>query len=255
MGSRTGLRRENQRLRRETLVKLAFLEQLLDLNRSRSGLALVTDVGSGEQLLLTLQHSVGDLSLDDEELARVRRAIDEDRSQIVATPTRVLFVEVWSAVLRLVVVGGVHTAQSLVPLANLLGYDVTLVDPRAAFASVSRFPNTSLLIEWPDVAVHRLEPDRRTAVVTLTHNPRIDDQALIVALRSEAFYIGALGSRRTHEQRRERLGGEGFDATALNRVRGPIGLAIGALTPGEIAVSIMAEITAVLRRSPLAVRA
>ncbi len=236
-------------------MKLAFLEQLLDANRSRSAGALVTDLGSGAQRLLTLQHSVGDLSLDDEEFARVRRAIDEDRSQIVAMPTREVFVEVWSAALRLIVVGGVHTAQSLVPLAKLLGYDVTLVDPRAAFASAFRFPDTSLIIEWPEVAVPRLEPDRRTAVVTLTHNPRIDDPALIAALRSEAFYIGALGSRRTHEQRRERLGREGFDAAALNRVHGPIGLAIGAMTPAEIAVSIMAEITAVLRRSPLAVRA
>ena len=236
-------------------MKLMLLEQLLDASNSRSGRALVTDLGSGAQRMLTLKHSVGDLSLDDEEVARVRRAIDEDHSQIVLTPTRELFVEVWSAALRLIVVGGVHTAQSLVPLASLLGYEVTLVDPRATFASAPRFPGTSLVIEWPDAAVPRLEPDRRTAVITLTHNPRIDDSALIAALRSEAFYIGALGSRRTHAQRCERLGREGFDTSALNRVRGPIGLAIGALTPGEIAVSIMAEITAVLRRSPLAVRA
>lgn len=236
-------------------MKLMLLEQLLDASNSRSGRALVTDLGSGAQRMLTLKHSVGDLSLDDEEVARVRRAIDEDHSQIVLTPTRELFVEVWSAALRLIVVGGVHTAQSLVPLASLLGYEVTLVDPRATFASAPRFPGTSLVIEWPDAAVPRLEPDRRTAVITLTHNPRIDDSALIAALRSEAFYIGALGSRRTHAQRCERLGREGFDTIALNRVRGPIGLAIGALTPGEIAVSIMAEITAVLRRSPSAVRA
>ncbi len=236
-------------------MKLALLEQLLDASQSRSRCALITDLGSGAQQLLTLQHSAGDLSLDDAELARVRRAIGEDRSQIVATPTRELFVEVWSAALRLIIVGGVHTGQSLAPLAKLLGYDVTLIDPRADFASVSRFPDTSLIIEWPGVAIPRLDPDRRTAVVALTHNPRIDDPALIAALLSEAFYIGALGSRRTHEQRRERLGNEGFDSTVLNRVHGPIGLAIGALTPAEIAVSIMAEITAVLRRSPLAGRA
>lgn len=236
-------------------MKLSFLEQLLDASRSRSTGALVTDLGSGEQRLLTPQHSCGDLSLDDEELAWVRRAIDEDRSQIVAMPTRLMFVEVWSAALRLIVCGGVHTAQSLAPLAKLLGYDVTLVDPRAAFASAFRFPDVSLIIEWPEVAIPRLEPDQRTAVVTLSHNPRIDDPALIAALRSKAFYVGALGSRRTHEQRRERLGREGFDVAALNRVRGPIGLGIGAVTPAEIAVAIMAEVTAVLRRSPLAVRA
>lgn len=235
-------------------MKLAFLERLLDANHPRSGRALVTDLVSGAQRLITLRHSSGDLSLDEAELSRVRRAIEEDRSQIIATPTRELFVEVWSAVLRLIVIGGVHTAQSLVPLAKLLGYDVTLVDPRPAFASAARFPDTPLIIEWPDKAVAKLQPDRRTALVTLTHNPRIDDVALIAALRAETFYIGALGSRRTHAQRRERLGREGFDTPAMDRVRGPIGLAIGALTPAEIAVSIMAEITAVLRRSPLAVR-
>ena len=236
-------------------MKLAFLERLLDASHPRSGRALVTDLVSGAQRLITLRHSSGDLSLDEAELSRVRLAIEEDRSQIIATPTRELFVEVWSAVLRLIVIGGVHTAQSLVPLAKLLGYDVTLVDPRPAFASAARFPDTPLITEWPDKAVAKLQPDRRTALVTLTHNPRIDDVALIAALRAETFYIGALGSRRTHAQRRERLGREGFDTTAMERVRGPIGLAIGALTPAEIAVSIMAEITAVLRRSPLAVRA
>ena len=236
-------------------MKLAFLEGLLDASHPRSGRALVTDLVSGAQRLITLRHSSGDLSLDEAEVSQVRRAIEEDRSQIIAMRTRELFVEVWSAVLRLIVIGGVHTAQSLVPLAKLLGYDVTLVDPRPAFASAARFPDTPLIIEWPDKAVAKLQPDRRTALVTLTHNPRIDDVALIAALRAETFYIGALGSRRTHAQRRERLGREGFDTTAMDRVRGPIGLAIGALTPAEIAVSIMAEITAVLRRSPLAVRA
>ena len=236
-------------------MKLALLDQLLDAGRSHSGLALVTDLGSGAQQLVTRGNSVGDLSLDEDELIRIRRMIDEDRSQVVATAARELFVEVWSAALRLIVVGAVHTAQPLAPLARLLGYEVTVIDPRAAFASEMRFPGTALVVEWPEVAVPRLEPDGRTAVITLSHNPRIDDPALIAALRSEAFYIGALGSRRTHEQRRQRLAQEGFDAVSLNRIRGPIGLAIGALTPGEIAVSIMAEITAVLRRSALAARA
>ena len=187
MGSGTGLRWAYPHLCRETLLKLEFLEKLLITSDSRSGLALVTELTSGAQRLITPRHSNGDLSLDDEELAQIRRAIDEDRSQIVATPTRELFVEVWSAALRLIVVGGVHTAQSLVPLANLLGYDVTLVDPRAAFASAARFPGTSLLTEWPDTAVARLEPDRHTAVVTLTHNPHIDDLALIAALQRRRF--------------------------------------------------------------------
>jgi xanthine dehydrogenase accessory factor len=152
-------------------------------------------------------------------------------------------------------VGGVHTAQALVPLARLVGYDVTVVDPRSAFATPARFPDTKLVTAWPDQAVPGLRPDRRTAIVTLTHNSRIDDPALAAGLRTEAFYIGALGSRRTHAQRCTRLTESGFDAAAIGRIHGPVGLALGALTPGEIAVSIVAEMTAALRRSPLANRA
>jgi len=152
-------------------------------------------------------------------------------------------------------VGAVHAAQSLVPLARLAGYDVTVIDPRTAFATSERFPGVTLRHDWPDKALSALRPDHRTAVVTLTHDPKIDDPALRAALISNAFYIGALGSRRTHAKRVERLTEAGFDAATLARIHAPVGLAIGALTPGEIAISIIAEITAVLRRSPLANRA
>jgi xanthine dehydrogenase accessory factor len=152
------------------------------------------------------------------------------------------------------VIGAVHTAQELVPLARSAGYAVTVIDPRTAFGSATRFPNTTIRNDWPDEAVAALAPDRRTAILTLTHDPKIDDPALQAALRSEAFYIGALGSRRTHAKRVARLKEAGFDDVAIGRIRGPVGLAIGALTPVEIAISIIAEITAVLRRAPLAQR-
>jgi xanthine dehydrogenase accessory factor len=235
-------------------VKLALLDRFLAIGRERTAAALATELTTGAQRLITREDSVGDLPLHDDELAQVRRALDEDRSALIDTDRNRIFVEVWSPRLRLIVVGGVHTAQALVPIARLVGYEVTVVDPRTAFGSPARFPDTLLVNEWPDRAVPELRPDRRTAIVTLTHNPRIDDPALKAALRSEAFYVGALGSRRTHAQRCKRLADDGFDNAAIGRIRGPVGLAIGALTPGEIAISIMAEITAALRGAPLASR-
>ena len=170
------------------------------------------------------------------------------------TAAGLLFIEVWNPKPRLLVIGAVHTAQELVPLARSAGYEVTVIDPRTAFGTAARFPNTTIRNDWPDEAVPALAPDRRTAILTLTHDPKIDDPALQAALRSEAFYIGALGSRRTHAKRVARLKQAGFDDVAIDRIRGPVGLAIGALTPVEIAISIIAEITAVLRRAPLAQR-
>jgi xanthine dehydrogenase accessory factor len=233
-------------------VKLALLDRFLAIGRERTAAALATELTTGAQRLITREDSVGDLLLHDDELAQVRRALDQDRSALIDTDRDRIFVEVWSPRLRLIVVGGVHTAQALVPIARLVGYEVTVVDPRTAFGSPARFPDTLLVNEWPDRAVPELRPDRRTAIVTLTHNPRIDDPALKAALRSEAFYVGALGSRRSHAQRCKRLADDGFDNAAICRIRGPVGLAIGALTPGEIAISIMAEITAALRGAPLA---
>ncbi|MCA9555038.1 MAG: XdhC family protein [Myxococcales bacterium] len=151
--------------------------------------------------------------------------------------------------LRLVVVGAVHIAQALAPMAALAGYAVTVVDPREGFARADRFPDVALSTEWPDDALAELGLDARTAVVTLTHDPKLDDPALQAALRSEAFYVGALGSKKTHAKRHERLAAAGFDDAARARVHGPVGLAIGARSPAEIAISILAEMTAVLRRS------
>jgi xanthine dehydrogenase accessory factor len=151
--------------------------------------------------------------------------------------------------LRLAIVGAVHIAQHLAEIATRMGFAVTVVDPRTAFASPERFPGIELSHEWPDLALERLGLDVRSAVVTLSHDPKLDDPALDAALRSEAFYIGALGSRRTQAKRADRLESLGFDEAARSRVHGPIGLDIGALGPAEIAVSIAAEIIAALRGS------
>ncbi len=236
-------------------MKLTLLEKLLATARTSAPTAVVTHLVSGAQALVSRAGSDGELTLSPDELARVRQLLDDDRSSTLETAAGLLFIEVWNPKPRLLVIGAVHTAQELVPLARAAGYEVTVIDPRTAFSTPARFPNTTLLHDWPNEAFATLAPDRRTAILTLTHDPKIDDPALEAALRSEAFYIGALGSRRTHAKRVERLKSAGFADAAIARIRGPVGLPIGAQTPAEIAISIMAEITAVLRRAPLAQRA
>ena len=232
-------------------MKLQLLEELLGADRTGVPTALVTHLGTGAQALVSKADSKGNLTLAPEVRARVLQALDDDQSGVLDDT---LFVEVWNPKPRLLVVGAVHAAQELVPLARAAGYDVVVIDPRTAFSTSARFPDTTLRQDWPDEAIPALAPDRRTAILTLTHDPKIDDPALVAALRSEAFYIGALGSRRTHAKRIERLKEVGFDDNATGRIRGPVGLAIGARTPVEIAISIMAEITAVARRAPLGQR-
>ena len=158
------------------------------------------------------------------------------------------FVAIRNPALRLAVVGGVHIAQALVPMARACGYDCTVIDPREAFGSSDRFPGVTLANDWPDEALADFAPDARSAVVTLTHDAKIDDPAIQSALRSDAFYIGCLGSTRTHAKRIERLTAAGFGADALARLHAPVGLDIGAKSPAEIAVSILAQITQVLRQ-------
>jgi xanthine dehydrogenase accessory factor len=150
------------------------------------------------------------------------------------------------------VVGAVHIAQALAPMAALAGYEVTVIDPRQAFATESRFPGVRLVTEWPDEALGALRPNRRTAVVTLTHDPKLDDPALEVALRSDAFYIGALGSTRTQAKRLHRLQELGFNQEQLGRIHGPIGLKLGGRAPAEIAIAILAEATQVLHQGEAA---
>ena len=228
-------------------MRIDLLERRLAAQQAGQTTVLVTELKTGAQLLLGDGITQGDLTLGNEERAAINRAVIDDRSQTIDGPQGKLFVEVWSPPLRLVVVGAVHIAQTLARMAVETGYDVTIIDPRSAFASEERFPGVTLATDWPDEVLPGLKPDKRTAIVTLTHDPKIDDPALQAALRSDAFYIGALGSRRTHAKRGQRLESAGFDAAAFARIHGPVGLDIGALTPGEIAVSILAEITATLR--------
>lgn len=157
------------------------------------------------------------------------------------------FVAIHNPPLRLIVVGAVHIAQALVPMARIAGYDPVIIDPRAAFGSVERFPGETILDDWPDAAVARLGLDARTALVLLTHDPKLDDPALQAALGADCFYIGALGSTRTHAKRLARMQAAGFSETQIGRIHAPIGLDIGAAGPAEIAVSVLAEMTAVLR--------
>jgi xanthine dehydrogenase accessory factor len=151
---------------------------------------------------------------------------------------------------RLVITGAVHISQALAPVARLLGYDLTIVDPRTAFASPERFPDVKLIAQWPDEALPPLGVDRYTAFVALTHDPKIDDPALLHALARDCFYIGALGSKKTHARRVDRLKAQGISEAAIGRIHAPIGLAIGAVSPPEIAVAIMGEVTATLRLGP-----
>jgi xanthine dehydrogenase accessory factor len=230
-------------------MRVELLEQLLAASRRRLSSAVATNLATGAQSIFVGPEAAGegDVSLRPEELALVRRAMTSHQGRSIDTQAGTVFVDVWSPPPRLFVVGAVHIAQLLVPLARIAGYDVTVIDPRTAFATAERFPDTTLRHEWPDEALGALSVDERTAVVTLTHDPKIDDPALHAALRSAAFYVGSLGSRRTHAKRVERLTQAGFDGGSIARIYGPVGLAIGALTPGEIAISIVAQMTAVLR--------
>jgi xanthine dehydrogenase accessory factor len=166
-----------------------------------------------------------------------------------------VFLTVYVPAPQLVITGAVHISQVLAPIAKLLGYDVTIVDPRTAFASVERFPDVRVIAEWPDQALPPLGIDRYTAFVALTHDPKIDDPALIHALSRDCFYIGAIGSRKTHARRVDRLKHQGLIEADISRIHAPIGLDIGAVSPAEIAVAIMAQITERLREEPQAERA
>jgi len=229
-------------------MKRRFLEYILAAERDRRSIALATDLASGRQLLVDETSAEGELELDTASLAAVRDALRSDRNRTLETAAGRIFVEVFSPPRRCFVIGAVHIAQPLVQMLKLADYGVTVIDPRGAFATEARFPDVELTQEWPDEALERLQPDHRSAVVTLTHDPKLDDPALAIALRSDCFYIGALGSRRTHAARCSRLAEMGFSERDLARIHGPIGLAIGAVSPAEVAISIVAQMTEILRR-------
>ena len=229
-------------------MKGRVLDAVIAAGRESRSLALATDLATGRQLLVDDGAAEGDLTLNPAALAEVRQALHSDRNLTLETSEVRIFVEVFSPPRRCFVVGAVHIAQPLVQMLKLADYAVTVIDPRGSFATEARFPGVELTQEWPDEALERLKPDHRSAVVTLTHDPKLDDPALAVALRSDCFYIGALGSRRTHAARCSRLTELGFGESDLARINGPIGSAIGAVSPAEVAISIVAQMTQILRR-------
>jgi xanthine dehydrogenase accessory factor len=228
-------------------MRRSLLEELRQATRERHPLALVTDLGTGDQRLADRALGVAESGIEPEVLAAVRESLRSDQCRTLRLGERELFIQPINPPLRMVIVGAVHIAQSLVPFAAQSGFEVTVVDPRRAFSTDARFPGVRISQEWPDEALRGFALDARSAVVTLTHDPKLDDPALAAALASEAFYVGALGSRRTHASRIERLKERGLDDAALGRIHAPVGLAIGAESTAEIAVSIMAEIVKTLR--------
>jgi xanthine dehydrogenase accessory factor len=226
-------------------MKLDILRALNAERTARRAAVVVTDVASGAQRLVKASEVAGDPLA-----SLIGQHIRSGKSGMEETPQGRVFLTVHVPSTRLVITGAVHISQALAPIARLVGYDVTIVDPRTAFASADRFPGVKVIAEWPDVALPPLGVDHYTAFVALTHDPKIDDPALSHALQRDCFYIGALGSRKTHARRLERLKGQGIAEAALARIHAPIGLAINAVSPAEIAVAIMGEITAVLRRPP-----
>jgi xanthine dehydrogenase accessory factor len=226
-------------------MKLDILKALNTERAARRAAIVVTNQESGAQRLVTQDKIAAD-PLKDALEAHLRSG----KSGVEETAEGKVFLTVHVPPTRLVVIGAVHISQALAPIATLLGYDVTIVDPRTAFASPERFPDVKVIAEWPDKALPPLGVDRYTAFVALTHDPKVDDPALLHALERDCFYIGALGSRKTHGRRIERLKGQGASEAALARIHAPIGLPIGAISPPEIAVAIMGEITSRLRLTP-----
>lgn len=225
-------------------MRLSLLEKLLTARAENRPVALVTDLATGLQTLVHEKVVEGDFGVTAEESEAIADLIATESSALVGDSH---FVQSFAPPARLVLVGAVHIAQALIPMALALGYGVTVIDPRQAFATPERFPGIALSTDWPDEALDALKPDSRTAIVTLTHDPKLDDPALQAALKSDAFYIGALGSRKTHASRVQRLTEVGFSDAEIARIQGPVGLPIGAKTQAEIALSILAQITAARR--------
>lgn len=228
-------------------MRKELAEKILKARAARQPVALLTWMQTGEQALLSpaertewpeLAQALGD-------------AFRLDRSSTVPSGNGEVFIRIFNPPVRLIIIGAVHAAQFLLPIARMVGHDVIIVDPRTAFATPERFPDANIVAEWPEDGLPLIGIDSRTAMIALTHDAKIDDGALRMGLEAGAFYVGALGSNRTHAKRLERLKEMGCTDEALARIHAPIGLDIGAQGPAEIALSIMAEVTAVLRGKPV----
>jgi xanthine dehydrogenase accessory factor len=226
-------------------MKLDILSALNAERAARRAAIVVTDAATGQQRLVKAAETTRDPLK-----AVLAERLRSGKSGMVDSAEGRVFLTVYVPAAQLVAIGAVHISQALAPIAKLLGYDVTIVDPRTAFASAERFPDVKVIAEWPDKALPELGIDHYTAFVALTHDPKIDDPALMYALARDCFYIGALGSRKTHGRRVDRLKQQGARDADISRIHAPIGLDIGAVSPAEIAVAIMAQITESLHREP-----
>ena len=227
-------------------MRLELLKTLNEERAARRAAVLITDTQTGEQRLVKGGEIAGDPLAE-----QLDGALRMGKSRSVEVDGRGYFLTVQVPPVRILCIGAVHISQALAPMARLADFDLTIVDPRTAFATPERFPDVHLIAQWPQDVLPDLRIDRYTGVCLLTHDPKIDDPALIAALRADCFYIGALGSRKTHAKRVERMMAEGFTEEDLSRIHAPIGLDIGSVSPAEIAVSVLGEIIAALRKKPL----
>jgi xanthine dehydrogenase accessory factor len=228
-------------------VRVGLLTELVHALDAQQAVVLATRMPGGEQALLFPMEADAGAPPGEWPLEAARQALLDDRSATVTDASGDVFLRAYNPPVRLIVVGAVHIAGPLARMAHAAGMEVHIVDPRSTFASNERFPGVRLVHAWPEAAFAELRPDHRTGVVTLTHDAKLDDPALVGALATPAFYIGALGSRRTHAKRLARLRDRGVSEAEIARIRAPIGLDIGARTPAEIAVAIMAELVGHLR--------
>ena len=227
-------------------MKATILEQLIADRTAKRPVVLASDLQTGvAELIYPFEKS--SQTNNAELVAAAFDALTQDKGTVFDEAGKNIFLNVFNPPLRLIIVGAVHIAQPLSRMAATTGYEVAVIDPRDAFATEQRFPNIQLIDDWPDEAIEALKPDRRTAIVTLTHDPKLDDAALASALKSPCFYIGSLGSKKTHGARLERMERLGFTQDDLTRIHGPVGLRINASSPEEIAISILAQITQTLR--------
>jgi xanthine dehydrogenase accessory factor len=229
-------------------MKAETLAALQEARANRRAVTLATRLSDAAEALVYRDDAKGELAGDAALVAAAQRAMDIGKSETIDVEGAKIFLNVYVPPPRLIIVGAVHIAQSLAPMAAMLEFDVTVVDPRGAWATTQRFPGVKVIQDWADEAFQAMGLDGSTAVVTLTHDPKLDDPALESALKSDVFYIGALGSRRTHAKRKERLAEVGITEEMFARVHGPVGLNIGAKSPAEIAVSILGQIIEVRAR-------
>jgi xanthine dehydrogenase accessory factor len=220
-------------------LKDETLSLILSEKNNRNTIIVATEINSGEQIIINEKN---DTDINNKILIAAKNNVIQGKSEILEIESNKWFLNITLPPLRLITVGAVHIAQPLAEIATISGYEVIIIDPRAAFANNQRFPDIKIINEWPEVALNELGIDNRTAVVTLTHDPKLDDSALNAALKSKAFYIGSLGSKKTHKARVQRLKIANFSKDEIKKIHGPIGLPIGAKSPQEIAISIISEI-------------